>query len=106
MEAKPDSRVTENKPRGKNTAEENSPVNMTHESEHRSEARQYCSPGTCFKSHFTGCTKWWPICEQEDCASKSISLLSGILRISGADSQRRADPEEAALPAITLWLFL
>ena len=44
--------------------------------------------------------------QQEDFASKSISLLSGILRISGADSRRRADPEEAALPATTLWLFL
>ena len=44
--------------------------------------------------------------QQEDFASKSISLLSGILNISGADSRRRADPEEAALPATTLWLFL
>lgn len=55
---------------------------MTHESERRSEARQYCSPGTCFKSHFTECTKWWPICEVKETnnSAKVLMLLSKFLR--------------------------
>lgn len=38
--------------------------------------------------------------DQEEFASRSISLLSSILKISGAESQRRADPSFLRLPSL------
>lgn len=37
---------------------------------------------------------------EKEFASKSISLLSGVLEISGAESQRSADPSFPRLPSL------